>query len=411
MSKLNATRRGFGMGLLGAAMPWSAAAQSSAPAAGPGPNEPHVGNLYPFIQKQADSSPVALSFLRPEFRSLGRWQAGARARVLDRLLYAPAPVAPAPQLLRKSDHVDYTLEYLTFQSTRDLRVPAFVLIPKNVKLPAPGIVALHDHGGFYLWGKEKLLAEKGEHPTLTGFRERYYGGRSTVVELARQGYVVIVIDMFYWGERRLMYEADPAALRDRTLDLQPSDVDAYNRRSSQNEQLVARTLTTAGISFPGVALWDDLRTLDYLAQRPEVDPKRLGCVGLSVGGYRSYMLAALSPRIRAAVAVGWMTSFPKQVRRHVINTVGFTFHIPGLGHDLDFPDLSALIAPRALLVINGSRDGLFHPDGVKDAFAKIEACYRKAGAPDRQSCRMYDAPHEFNLEMQAAAWDWLKRWI
>jgi hypothetical protein len=148
MSKLNGTRRGFGMGLLGAAMPWTAAAQSSAPAAGPGPNEPHIGNLYPFIQKQADSSPVALSFLRPEFRSLGRWQAGARARVLDRLLYAPDPVAPAPQLLRKSKHVDYTLEYLTFQTTPDLRIPAFVLIPKNAKLPAPGIVALHDHGGF-----------------------------------------------------------------------------------------------------------------------------------------------------------------------------------------------------------------------------------------------------------------------
>ena len=168
---------------------------------------------------------------------------------------------------------------------------------------------------------------------------------------------------------------------------------------------------TAGISLPGIALWDDLRTVDYLAQRPEVDPNRIGCVGLSVGGYRSYMLAALSPRIKAAVVVGWMTSFGKQLRRHVNSTVGFTFHVPGLYHDLDYPDFSALIAPRALMVINGSRDGLFHPDGVKDAFAKIEACYKKAGHPDRQSCNLYDAPHEFNLEMQPAAWAWLKRWI
>ena len=95
----------------------------------------------------------------------------------------------------------------------------------------------------------------------------------------------------------------------------------------------------------------------------------------------------------------------------MINTVGFTFHVPGLGHDLDFPDLSALVAPRALMVISGSRDTLFYPDGVKDAFEKIAACYRKAGYPDHQSCRIYDAPHEFNPEMQAAAWDWLKRWV
>ena len=114
-------------------------------------------------------------------------------------------------MIRQTDRGDYTVEYLTFQTTPDLRVPAFVLIPKNAKLPAPGIVALHDHGGFYLWGKEKLLESAGEHPVLTAFRKRYYGGRSTVVELVRQGYVVIVIDMYYWGERRLMYDADPAA--------------------------------------------------------------------------------------------------------------------------------------------------------------------------------------------------------
>jgi dienelactone hydrolase len=409
MGKARFTRRGFGAGMLGAALPWPAAAQTIA--AGPAADEPHLGNLYPFVQKQADSSPLALSFLRPEFRSLAQWQTRARARVLDRLLYAPAAVKPEAGLIRKTDEGDYTLESITLQTTPDTRVPAIVLVPRNVKLPAPGIVAIHDHGGFYLWGKEKVLAEKGEHPVLTEFRNRYYAGRSIAADLARQGYVVIAIDMFYWGERRLMYAADPPALRDRSLDLTRDQIDAFHRRCSQNEQLVARSLMTAGITWPGVALWDDLRALDYLAQRPEVDAKRLGCVGLSVGGYRSFMLAALAPQIKAAVDVCWMTSYPRQIRRQVVNTVGFSFHIPGLYRDLDLPDLAALIAPRALMSIAGSRDTLFHPDGVKDAFAKIAACYRKAGAPDRQNCKVYDAPHEFNLEMQSAAWEWLKRWI
>ena len=109
--------------------------------------------------------------------------------------------------------------------------------------------------------------------------------------------------------------------------------------------------------------------------------------------------------------MGWMTSFPKQMRRQIVNTIGFTFHIPAMLRNLDYPDLAALAAPRALMVINGSRDGLFHPEAVKDAFAKVEACYRKAGVPDRQSCRLYNAPHEFNLEMQPDAWEWLRRWV
>jgi dienelactone hydrolase len=286
-----------------------------------------------------------------------------------------------------------------------------VLIPKDAKLPAPGVVVLHDHGGFYVWGKEKVLARDGEHAVLTEFRHRYYGGRSIAADLVRQGYVVIAIDAFYWGDRRLMYTADPQALRERSTELARNEIEAFDRRSSQNEQLVARSIMTAGITWPGIMLWDDIRTVEYLAKRPEVDSRRLGCVGLSVGGYRSFLLAALSAQIKAAVDVCWMTSYPPQIRRHVINTIGFTFHIPGLYRDLDLPDLAALVAPRALMVISGSRDTLFHPDGVKQAFEKIRACYEKAGHSDRQDCRTYDAPHEFNIEMQAAAWDWLKRWI
>jgi dienelactone hydrolase len=157
-------------------------------------------------------------------------------------------------------------------------------------------------------------------------------------------------------------------------------------------------------------LWDDIRTVDYLASRPDVNPKRIGCVGLSAGGYRSFLLAALDPRIRAAVAVGWMTSFPAQIKRHVIHTEGFSFHVPLLP-ELDLPDLAALVAPRSLMVINGSRDTLFHRDGVNAAFEKIAACYRKAGAQDHQKVRLHDAPHEFNADMQGEAWEWLKRWI
>ena len=191
----------------------------------------------------------------------------------------------------------------------------------------------------------------------------------------------------------------------------PERIAAFNQRAGQNEQLVGRTIYAAGLTWPGIMLWDDLRSVDYLVTRPEVDKSRIGCVGLSVGGFRSCHLAALDDRIKAAVVVGWMTSFPAQLKKHVSNTIGHSMLVPGLYRTLDYPDLASLAMPSALLVINGAKDALFAPDGVRAAFDKLTACYKKAGAPEKLRLRLYDTPHEFNVEMQAEAWEWLTEWV
>ncbi|MGP0068632.1 MAG: dienelactone hydrolase family protein [Isosphaeraceae bacterium] len=291
------------------------------------------------------------------------------------------------------------------------RVGPYVLIPKGLTKPAPAIVALHDHGGFYFWGKEKIVEIPGEHPSLAEFKGRAYSGKSIASELARRGYVVIAIDMFYWGERRMLLDDDPADWRDRPAGIPADRVAAFNRRAGQSEPLVGRTIYSAGFTWSGVMFWDDLRTVDYLSRRPEVDPARIGCVGLSVGGLRSCHLAALDDRIKAAVVVGWMASYPAQLKDHIIHTIGFTKLVPGLMRYLDYPDVASLAMPAALLVINGSRDTLFDLEGVRSCFDKLAACYQKAGVAEKVRTRLYDTPHEFNSAMQVEAWEWLKRWI
>src|SRR5262249_50860784 len=77
------------------------------------PTGSHIGNLYPFVRQQADQSPLELSFLRPEFTNLTRWQPRARAKVFEFLLYAPPRVAPQPQLIKRTDKGDYIEEYLS----------------------------------------------------------------------------------------------------------------------------------------------------------------------------------------------------------------------------------------------------------------------------------------------------------
>ena len=81
----------------------------------------------------------------------------------------------------------------------DCRIPAYLLVPKGTG-PFPAIIALHDHGGFYLWGREKLLDNDDEHPVMTDFKKRFYGGRSIAVDLARQGYVVLAYDMVGYND-------------------------------------------------------------------------------------------------------------------------------------------------------------------------------------------------------------------
>ena len=106
-----------------------------------------------------------------------------------------------------------------------------------------------------------------------------------------------------------------------------------------------------------------------------------------------------------------MASFPRQLKSHVRSAIGFTKLVPGLYRQLDYPDVASLAMPSALLVINGSKDSLFEPQGVRDSFDKLTACYRKAGAPEKFRAELYATPHEFNGEMQTAAWEWLRKWV
>jgi dienelactone hydrolase len=400
---LQESAEGAIVALAGLSLPVPAAV-AAAPDAGS-----DIGSLYPFVKSQAVAGEFPLSFLQKEFTDLPAWKLRARQKLLDLLHYAPARCDPRPELVERVDRGDYVEERVAFNTTPDIRVPAFVLVPKKARLPVPGIVALHDHGGFYMWGKEKLVELPGEHLELTAFKGQLYGGRSIASELARAGYVVAVIDMFYWGERRMLLADDAADWRERVPGLTKERLAVFDRRAGESEQLVDRSIESAGFTWPGVMFWDDLRTLDYLAGRPEVDASRLGCVGLSVGAVRSLHLAALDDRIKAAVVVGWMTSFPAQLERRVRNTIGFTKLVPGLYRYLDYPDVGSLAIPAPLLVINGSKDQLFEPAGVRAAFEKLAACYKKAGVPERLQTRLYDTPHEFNIEMQREAWGFLEK--
>jgi dienelactone hydrolase len=371
---------------------------------------PHTGTLDAFIQKLRPQGELPLSFLNAEHRDLAAWKKTARAKMFELLHYTPEKVAPNAEVVSRQDRGDHIREEIRFNTTPVFRVPGTVLIPKGAKQPSPAVVLLHSHGGYYLWGRERELDGDDTHPTLIEMRQAY-GNKAIGTELVRRGYVVISIDMFFWGERRMVLEDDPPEWKERPASISSESVLKFNQRSAASEQLMGRTLLSAGVTWAGIIAWDDLRTVDYLVTRPEVDPQRIACIGHSVGGLRAAYLAALDDRIKATVICGWMCSFPHQLAKHIRSTIGHTKIIPGIYQLLDHPDIASIAMPTPLLVINGKQDALFELEGVQHAHHKLAQCYAKAGVPDHFQGVIEDRPHEFNADRQADAWSWLARWL
>jgi dienelactone hydrolase len=407
----SATRRDFLSAAAGAAL----AAGLAQPAAGAPdddatrrhqPAGADLGSLFADIQGLA-ADRYEMSFLEDRFADLDAWRAGARAKVLELLLYRPEKVDPKPEVLERVDCGDYVREKLVFSTTPHFRVPAYLLVPKNLKGPAPGIVDLHSHGGMFLFGKEKVVDLAENHATMVEYHQRNYDGRPTASELAKRGYVVISIDALMFGERRVLLDADRKYGWDRSQ-YGPDDVKHLNLACRGKEPTLVKSLILAGLTWPGIVCWDDIRTLDYLASRPEVDASRLGCLGISMGGYRSLYLAALDERIRAACVTGFMSTVGPMIKSHV-DTHSWVHFLPTLHRYLDWPDVASLAAPRALLVQQCAQDRLFPADGMKASVEKLAACYGKAGASSQFAGRFYDAPHMFTRPMQDEAFAWFDR--
>ncbi len=366
----------------------------------------HWANVF---EKLSAGCRPKMSFLNDEFKDPQSWSQQARRALLADLHYSPPKCDPRPEVTDRADRGSYTRERILINTTPDIRVPAYLLVPKALDKPAPAVVALHDHGGFYFWGKEKLVQVDPEHPALAEFKKTYYGGRSIADELARRGFVVIVPDMLHWGERGMYFEADPPRIRQRTPDVTPQDVIEFNARSWAHEELISRTALTCGATWAGINVWDDIRVTDYLLTRPEVDSKRVGCMGLSLGSVRTIFLGALHPAIRASVAVCWMAEYQPMARNHVRNGIGFTKLVPGLYGDIEWPDIGALHWPNALMTINGLKDGLYPLEAGRAAVDKLRRIYAKMGIPEKFEGVFFDGPHEFNRDMQDRAFAWIEK--
>ncbi len=166
------TRRSFlttaGLASLGAALAPEADPASAADSPRDlKPAAADLGSLFPEVEKLAGTGDFSLSFLTGKFRTLDDFRATARDKLLDLLLYRPEKVEPRAEVLERVERPDHVREKVLFSTSPQFRVPAYVLIPKDLKGPAPAIVDLHLHGGMFLFGKEKVIDLGDNHPAMT----------------------------------------------------------------------------------------------------------------------------------------------------------------------------------------------------------------------------------------------------
>lgn len=367
------------------------------------------GSLEDMVRGIRDHRPLDLSAecwreANPE-GTFEQWRQEAHRCLMDGLHYHPGPLDLKAEVLGKEERDDLIVEQVVFNTTPWIRVKAFFLLPTKAELPVPGLVVFHAWGGPMLFGKERIVNTGRDHPVLAEHREKVYSGNYLAEELARQGYAVVVIDAHHFGERAprgvggLPEAYDP-------FELSVEEYQEVDTRVRDQLYLGVRQLNWAGTTWMGVNFWDDSRCVDYLISRPEVDSDRIGCTGLSGGGWRTNILAALDRRIQASVSGCWMTTGDYQQVYNVGGAIGTFCLLPGVWDRMDVPDLTILAAPNASMVVSTSEDELFPPEGQQEAARQIGMGYEWAGCPEKFSHNNPPKPHCYDADIQRDAIAW-----
>ncbi len=358
--------------------------------------------------------PGRLSFRRPEWKNVEEWQRRARQRYRDALLQPNSGGTPRPTVQHHIEYDGLSIEHMHWQLPYGPPTEALVLKPAKATGRLPAVLALHDHGGNKYFGLRKITRiSKDQHPMMKEHQEHYYSGFAWANELAKRGYVVLAHDAFTFGSRRLRVTDLPESIRDHLTETDPESEESikrYNEFAANDEHIIAKSLFSAGTTWPGVFTGEDQRALDYLCSRPDVDTARVGCGGLSGGGLRTVYLTGADPRIKCSCCAGMFTTW----RDYLLNksyTHTWMVYIPGLPLDLDYCEIFGLNLPNAVMALNNREDQLFTVPEMERAVHILGEVYQKAGHADRFRAKFYPGPHKFDRDMQADAFQWFDRWL
>jgi dienelactone hydrolase len=278
--------------------------------------------------------------------------------------FPKTPCDLKPEILGKIDREDYRIEKLIFQSQPDVWVTANLYAPTKVKGKLPAVLVVHGH-----WPGAR------RDPVV----------QARCLGLVQLGFVVLAVDAFGSGERY----SEPA-------------------RGTYHGALYGSTLWPVGQTLLGMQVYDNQRAVDYLLTRDEVDGAKIGITGASGGGNQSMYAGALDERIGAVVPVCSVG----QYRAYLKAACCVCEVLPGALRFTEEGDVLGLVAPRALLVINASRDAFqFSPGEARKSIERARVIFDLNIVRDRIKHEVFESGHDYSKEMRETMYGWMVKWL
>jgi len=271
-----------------------------------------------------------------------------------------------PVTLEKRAFPAYTREKIVFDSRPGISVLAYLLLPSTAQTPAATVICIPGHGR----GVDDIVGideQGGDRTDKAGYQHDF------AIQVVENGLAAVAIEPMAFGCRR-----DP--------------INARQGLSRKACEPAAGGALLLGETMVGWRVWDVMRTIDYIATRPELDASRVGCVGISGGGTATLFAAALEPRIRAAMVSGYLNTFRDSVGSlaHCIDN-----YVPGILNWGEMYDVAGLIAPRPLFVESGEKDNIFPIAASVESFKQVREIYGVFQATDRVEQEVFPGEHSF----------------
>lgn len=296
----------------------------------------------------------------------------ARARLWSLLGELPPrgrPITAAQ--IAEEERDSYVLETWELDLNGLEPVPAHVARPAGPACRRPAVLFSHSHGGGYDVGKRELVEGR-----------RYLQPEPYARALTREGWVVLAIDHWCFGGRAHAPELE-----------------------------TFKAMLWEGRVLWGMMVYDSIRALDWLGGRPDVDPERLGALGMSMGSTMSQWVAALDARVKCTVDLWCLTDWHTLLAEGGLGGHGVYYYVPALLRHFTTASLNALVAPRAHLAVAGLRDPLTPPAGLALVDRALRAAYAVAGHPERWRLLTQDVGHEETAEARQEALAFLRTWL
>ena len=260
----------------------------------------------------------------------------------------------------------YRIEKVVFESRPEHHITGNLYLPDGHGR-CPGVLVLCGHG----------VAGKA-------------GRQEVAITLVRNGLAAFVIDSVCQGERRQLARNHPAVRIGR-------DVFAH--------AMLDAGAKSVGTSLAGWMLWDNIRAIDYLMSRPDIDSEKLACTGSSGGGSQTAFLMAMDDRIAGGAPSCFITK-----KQRLFETLGPQDGCQNVVNEgllgLEHSDLLTLRAPKPTLIL-AARHDFFDYDGTVETFHEAKIAYEALGAVDGIEMSVSSGKHGFDSEQRKAMVQWM----